>query len=97
MLSSLDMEPWCSCKDICPFCANIEQKIEEEHIHIDYETDEDLIEYLEACGTVDSVTGKKIVYTKVPEGEGFDTIMGPMLDLLCDLPPECFEDDDAEQ
>ena len=61
----------------------------ESHIHIRYETDEELNEYLDSCGTFDVVTGKKIVYEKVPTGQGttsmFEKLFGDILDALCDL------------
>lgn len=73
--------------DICPICGLMEL-----HIHIDYETDEELAEYLEFCGTeeTDFHTGKikKLIYSKVPLGQGtassFDKLFGPILDALCD-------------
>lgn len=73
--------------DKCQFCGMMEL-----HIHMHYETDEELAEYLEFCGTeeVDYQTGKtkKVIYDKVPPGEGtasmFEKLFGPIMDALCD-------------
>jgi hypothetical protein len=80
----------------CPICGELEL-----HIHMHYETDEELAEYLEFCGTeeVDYQTGKtkKVIYTKVPPGQGTDSqfshLLGPLLDVLCseDFHPEELE------
>ena len=80
--------------DRCPICGKMES-----HIHIDYETDEELKDYLDFCGTLDTLTGKQIIYTKVPEGQGtgttLDRLIGPFLDALCD--EECFwNEEDTE-
>ena len=72
--------------DKCSFCGMMEL-----HIHMHYETDEELAEYLEFCGTEerDFHTGKikKVIYTKVPPGQGTDSqfnhLLGPLLDVLC--------------
>lgn len=69
--------------DKCPFCGMMEL-----HIHIYYETDEELQEYLDSCGTIDTATGKKVIYEKVAPGMGtasmFDAVLGPIMDVLCD-------------
>ena len=72
--------------DKCSFCGMMEL-----HIHIDYETDNELTEYLDSCGTEEIHNGvvKKIIYTKVPAGQGtgsqLDAMIGPLLDAMCDI------------
>ena len=83
--------------DICPICGMMEL-----HVHMYYETAEELAEYLEYVGTeeTDYHTGKlnKIIYEQVPPGQGtssmFDKVMGPIMDILCD--EEFLFDEDLE-
>jgi hypothetical protein len=62
------------------------------HVHMYYEDDKELEEYMEHVGIeeTDYHTGKtkKIIYEKAAPGEGtasiFERVMGPLLDLLCE-------------
>ena len=68
----------------CPVCG-----VKEWHVHIQYETDDELVEWLDTIGAEDYIDGKlkKIIYDKVPVGRGtsrmMNEILGPILDMLC--------------